>query len=131
MPNPGHQKLHQEWCLSLPHPYPYVFLWEQENVSQVEGCDICHQKIKGWRAPGFHEGGPELYESIKQQCWLCTTALEDGFKNLDDLTVVEVVNLLNIGLSTARVRDTVPSDLPEHNQLIDNKHLKSQKYLGI
>ena len=55
--------------------------------------------------------------------------LEDRYKYFDDLTVVEVINLLNIGLSTARVKDTVPSDLPEHNQLIDSKHLKSQKYL--
>ena len=43
--------------------------------------------------------------------------LEDRFKYFDDLTVVKIVNLLNIGISTARVRDTVPSDLPQHNQL--------------
>ena len=51
------------------------------------------------------------------------------YKYFDDLTVVEIINLLNIGLCTARVRDTVPSDIPEHNQLIDSSHLKSQKYL--
>ena len=55
--------------------------------------------------------------------------LEDRYKYFDDLTVVEIVNLLNIGISTARVRDTVPSDLPQHNQVIDNCNLKSQKYL--
>ena len=54
--------------------------------------------------------------------------LRDRYKYFDDLTVVEIVNLLNIGISTARVRDTVPSDLPQHNQLIDNNNL-SQKYL--
>ena len=43
--------------------------------------------------------------------------------------MVEVINLLNIGISTARVRETIPSDLPEHNQLLDNNHLKSQVYL--
>ena len=55
--------------------------------------------------------------------------LEDRYKYFDDLTVVEIINLLNIGLSTARVRNTVPSDLPEHNQFIDSSNLKSQKYL--
>ena len=56
--------------------------------------------------------------------------LEDRcFKYFDDLTVIEVINLLNIGISTARVRDTIPSDLPEHSQLVDNNSLKSQKYL--
>ena len=55
--------------------------------------------------------------------------LEDRYKYFDDLTVVEIVNLVNIGISTARVRDTVPSDLPQHNQLVNNNHLKSQEYL--
>ena len=54
--------------------------------------------------------------------------LEDRYKYFDDLTVVEIINLLNIGISTARVRDTVPSDLPEHNQQVDNNNLKSQEY---
>ena len=27
------------------------------------------------------------------------------------------------------MRDTVPTDLPEHNQLVDSNSLKSQKYL--
>ena len=58
-----------------------------------------------------------------------TVPLEDRFKYFDDLTVVEIINLLNIGISTVRVRDTVPSDLPEHNQMVDNKNLKSQQYL--
>ena len=56
--------------------------------------------------------------------------LEDRYKYFDDLTVVEIINLLNIGLCTARVRDTVPSDIPEHNQLVDNSNLESQNYLN-
>ena len=55
--------------------------------------------------------------------------LEDRFKYFDDLTVVEVINLLNIGISSARVKETIPSDLPEHNQLVNNNSLKSQMYL--
>ena len=51
-----------------------------------------------------------------------TVPLEDRFKYFDDLTVVEIVNLLNIGISTVRDRDTVPSDLPEHNQIINNQN---------
>ena len=48
----------------------------------------------------------------------------------DDATVLEVVNLLNIGLSSYRVKDNVPSHIPAHNQFIDSKNLKSQNYLN-
>ena len=54
---------------------------------------------------------------------------EERFKYFDDATVLEIVNLLNIGMSSYRVRDTIPSHIPLHNQFIENYNLKSQKYL--
>ena len=54
---------------------------------------------------------------------------EDRYKYFDDATVLEVINLLNIGLSTCRVKDTIPSHIPAHNQFIDSRNLKSQEYL--
>ena len=56
---------------------------------------------------------------------------DDRYKYFDDATVLEVVNLLNIGLSmsTYKVRDTIPSHIPSHNQFIDSRNLKSQQYL--
>ena len=44
--------------------------------------------------------------------------------------MLEVINLLNIGLSSYRVKDTVPSHIPAHNQVVDSKNLKSQEYLN-
>ena len=44
--------------------------------------------------------------------------------------MLEVINLLNVGLSSYRVKDSVPSHLPMHNQFIDSKNLESQKYLN-
>ena len=55
---------------------------------------------------------------------------EDRYKYFDDATVLEVVNLLNVGLSSYRVKDSVPSHIPAHNQFIDSKNLKSQNYLN-
>ena len=51
------------------------------------------------------------------------------FKFVDDLTVLEKVNLLLIGLASFNSHATVPSDIPEHNQFIPAQHLQSQKYL--
>ena len=50
---------------------------------------------------------------------------DDRYKYFDDATVLEVINLLNIGLSSYRVKDTVPSHIPAHNQFIDSNNLKS------
>ena len=47
----------------------------------------------------------------------------------DDLTVLEFVSLLNIGLSSQNVRLSVPSNLPSHNQFVHRDNLKTQGYL--
>ena len=55
---------------------------------------------------------------------------KDRFKFFDDLTFIEIIYLLNVGLSTYNVRQHVPSDVPSHNQIIPAEHLKTQKHLG-
>ena len=54
---------------------------------------------------------------------------ENRFKFVDDLTTLEIINLITIGLSTFNSKNQVPSDIPHHNQYIPPEHLKSQKYL--
>ena len=54
---------------------------------------------------------------------------EDRFKFVDDLTVLEIVNLLTIGMTCFNVRGQVPSDILEGNQYIPASNLKSQNYL--
>ena len=49
---------------------------------------------------------------------------------MDDLTVLEKINLLIVGLSSFYSKATVPSDVPEHNQIIPAQFLKSQEYLN-
>ena len=55
--------------------------------------------------------------------------LEDRFKFIDDLSVLEIVNLLTIGLCSFNIRGQVPSDVPTHNQFIPPPNLKSQAWL--
>ena len=54
---------------------------------------------------------------------------EDRFKFVDDLTVLEIINLLTIGLTCYNVKAQVPSDIIENNQFIPPENLKSQVYL--
>ena len=43
---------------------------------------------------------------------------------------IEVIYLLNVGLASYNIQAHVPSDIPEHNQIIPNEHLASQKHLS-
>ena len=49
---------------------------------------------------------------------------------MDDLSCLEIINLLSIGLASHNVRLQVPSDIPSHGQIIDNESLKTQEYLN-
>ena len=51
------------------------------------------------------------------------------FKFVDDLTTLEKINLLIIGLASFNSKESVPNDMPDHNQFIPGKNLKSQEYL--
>ena len=54
---------------------------------------------------------------------------EDRFKFVDDLSLLEIVNLVNIGISSHYTRQQVPNDLPTHGQIVDGCKLRSQEYL--
>ena len=53
----------------------------------------------------------------------------ERFKFLDDLSILEIVNLLLIGLSSFNLKQQIPNDLPTHNQFIPPENLESQKWL--
>ena len=52
------------------------------------------------------------------------------FKFIDDLSVLEMINLLSIGISTYNYKQLVPSDIPEKGCYIPIENLKSQDYLN-
>ena len=55
--------------------------------------------------------------------------LDYRFKFVDDLTVLEKINLLIVGLCSFNSKLSVPNDIPNHNQYIPAECLESQKYL--
>ena len=51
------------------------------------------------------------------------------FKFLDDLSVLEVVNLLTVGISSYNIRMHVPSDIPSNNGFIPSENLHTKNYI--
>ena len=50
------------------------------------------------------------------------------YKWLDDLSTLEIVNLLTIGISSYNIRSHVPSDVPVHNGFVEAKNLETQRH---
>ena len=57
--------------------------------------------------------------------------IEDRFKLVDDLTALDIINLLITEISAYDLRSHVPSDIPLHNKYIKNENLQSQKNLSL
>ena len=83
----------------------------------------------------IHGGGPQgatlgLLEYLSQSnsssdC----VGVEDRFKFIDDLTILEIVNLVTVGLTSFNLKQQIPNDIPLHNQYIPASNLKSQEWL--
>ena len=51
------------------------------------------------------------------------------YKFVDDKSLLEVINLVNIGIASHNVRARVPSNIPDSNIFIPPGNLKTQKYM--
>ena len=51
------------------------------------------------------------------------------FKFVDDATVLEIINLLSIGMASHNAKLRVPNEIAWHNQVIPVENLRSQDYL--
>ena len=54
---------------------------------------------------------------------------EDRFKFVDDLTILEIVNLLTIGIASFNINAQVPLDILDNNQIIPSSNLRSRHFL--
>ena len=86
------------------------------------------RKIKGGGPQGATLGILE-YISQSNNSSDCVDS-GDRFKFVDDLTILEIVNLLTIGLSSYNIKKHVPSDIATHGQFIASEDLKSQDWLN-
>ena len=54
----------------------------------------------------------------------------ERFRFLDDLSILEIINLLTVGLASFNLKSQVPSNVHTHNQIINPTNLRSQKWLN-
>ena len=79
-------------------------------------------------------GGPQgatfgLWEYLAQSNNSADCVQQNYRFKVDDLTILEKVNLLLVGLASYNSHSHVPSDIPVHNQFIPAEHLQTQKHL--
>ena len=112
-----------------PSLIPVLVNYFQDRQMSVKwhGCRSVPREIKGGGPQGATLGILE-YLSQSNNSADCVNE-QDRFKFVDDLTVLEIVNLLTIGLSSFNIKQQVPTDIPIHNQYIPAQHLESQKWL--
>ena len=91
------------------------------------GCRSVPKDINGGGPQGATIGLLE-YLSQSNNSADCVD-LVDRFKFVDDLTILEVMNLLTVGITSFNLKNSVPSDVPLHNQFIPPENLKSQGWL--
>ena len=92
-----------------------------------QGCKSTQRNMPGGGPAGATLGLLE-YLSQSNNNADCVDS-EDRFKFVDDLTVLEIVNLLIVGMSSFNVKAQVPNDIPDHNLYISPENLKSQQFL--
>ena len=112
-----------------PSLIPVIMNYFQGRKMRVKwhGQLSSERKLKG--------GGPQgssfrLWEYLSQSNDNADCVEEvNRFKFVDDLSFLEIIYLLNIGISSYNIKAHVPSNIPTHNQIIHNSNLKSQSYL--
>ena len=85
------------------------------------------RKLPGGGAMGANLGNWEFLSQTNNNA--DCVPVEDRFKFVDDLSTIEIINLLTVGLTSLNMKHQVPSDVPEHGQFVDSSNLKSQQYL--
>ena len=108
---------------------PLLVNYLQDRTMKVKwnGITSTERKLNGGGPQGATFG---IWEYLAQSNNSADCVTQDyRFKFVDDLTVLEKINLLVIGLASFNCHTTVPSNIPAHNQFIPTQHLKSQEYL--
>ena len=92
------------------------------------GCQSVIRSINGGGPQGATLGLLEYLSQSNNSADIVSES--DRFKFLDDLTILEIVNLLIVGISSFDLKVQVANYLPTHTQFIDPANLKSQSWLN-
>ena len=103
------------------------YFQDREMSVKWHGQLSSRRKVKGGGPQGATLGLLE-YLSQSNNCSDIVNE-QDRFRFLDDLSVLEIVNLLTVGLTSFNLKLQIPNDIATHNQFIPTKNLKSQEWL--
>ena len=77
------------------------------------GCRSTSRKVEGGGPQGATIG---LVEYLSQSNNCADIVNEDErFRFLDDLSILEIINLLTVGLTSFNIKQQIPSDINTHN----------------
>ena len=109
-------------------PVLISYFQDREMTVKWHGCKSVPRKVKGGGPQGATIG---LLEYLSQSNDNANCVSEsDRFKFIDDLSALEIVNLLTVGICSFNLKQQVPNDVPEHNQYIPPENLQSQTWLN-
>ena len=108
---------------------PLLVFYFQERYQSVKwrGITSTPRRINGGGPQGATIGILEYLSQTNNSADIVNS--EDRFKFVDDLTVLEIVNLLTIGISSFNIKHQIPNDIREDNKYIPPENLRSQLYL--
>ena len=109
---------------------PILISYFQDREMKVKwhGLVSNTRKLPGGGAMGASLGNWEFLSQTNNNADCIPQ--DDRFKFVDDLSTLEIINLITIGLSSFNTKNQVPSDIPTHGQYINPGNLKSQEYLN-
>ena len=81
---------------------------------------------------GAQGGLPGILENLSQNNDCANFMEEDErYKYIDDLSILEILNLISLGISSYNCKVHVPSDIQTSNNFIHPANLKSQNYINM
>ena len=103
------------------------FFQDRKMTVKWHGCKSTQRNLPGGGPAGSTLGLLE-YLSQSNNSADCVNP-EDRFKFVDDLSILEIVNLLTVGMSSYNVKFQVPNDIKSDNKYIPAENLDSQNNL--
>ena len=101
---------------------------ERKMIVKWHGLESTQRNLNGGGPQGALWGILEYLSQSNDNTNFVSSNLK--FKFIDDLSVLEVINLLSIGISSYNFKNHVASDVPTNGYFIERINLKTQSYLN-
>ena len=103
------------------------YFQDRQMTVKWRGCQSVPRNIAGGGPQGATIGLLEYLSQSNNNADIVSES--ERYKFLDDLSILEIVNLLTVGISSYNLKQHIPTNIPMHNQFISPENLKSQCWL--